>query len=291
LNRNTFGQLLDFFDGQKHLREGVISVLHKGSFIDDPTRIFRAVRFEQRFGFKIDKPTERLIKTAIKKDMFKKTGNTRILNELILILKEKDPARAIKRMYELDELKFIHSKIKMEKKSAQFFRAIDQTHHWYKRSSLKKETLDAWLMYLMALFENLDSRGVREICRRFAFSRRDKIRIISYKDEGDKVLKFLSHKKEVARSQVFEKLNVLSYEVILLIMAKAKQKKAKKSIRDFLLSYNNVRIKTTGDDLDKLGFEPGPNLGKALKKILYAKIDGKIRTKKEELAFAERLLR
>ena len=65
LNRSNFGQLIDFFDGQRHLREGVISVLHKGSFIDDPTRIFRAVRFEQRYGFKIDKHTERLIKTAI----------------------------------------------------------------------------------------------------------------------------------------------------------------------------------------------------------------------------------
>lgn len=290
LNRNNFGQLIDFFNGQRHLQEKVISVLHDGSFIDDPTRIFRAVRFEQRFGFRIDRYTERLIRTAIKKDMFGKTGNMRIRDELILMLKEEDPILAIKRMHQLDELRFIHPKIKLQKNLTLFFKSINEACQWYKQSPLKRRAIDSWLMYLMALFENLNKRTVKALCSKFAFRRGDRLRIISYKEGCGKILKFLSQKKDLAPSQIYKRLHPFSYEAILLIFAKTKHNKVKEAIVNFLLKYNNIKIKTTGDDLERLGFRPGPHLGKALDKILYAKIDGKIRTKKDELTYAQRML-
>lgn len=290
LNRNNFGQLVDFFGGQRHLREGVISVLHEGSFIDDPTRIFRAVRFEQRFGFKIDEATENLIKRAIKQDMFGRTEKQRIRDELILMLKEDDPARAIRRMHQLDELRFIHPRIKLKKETLSLFKSVMEVCQWYKGSCLKKRTLDTWLIYLVALFENLDARSLKALCEHFAFRRADRLRIISYKKNGKDILRFLSQKRHIPPSEIYKKLHPLSYEVLLLIMAKAADR-AKARAMDFLLNYNKIRIKTRGDELERLGYTPGPALGRALDKILYAKIEGKIRTKKEELLFARKLLR
>ncbi len=95
----------------------------------------------------------------------------------------------------------------------------------------------------------------------------------------------------MTRSKVYRLLRGLSYEVMILLLAKAKTDNAKRPIKDFLLDINRTKIKTTGDDLERMGFEPSPNLGKALKRILYAKIDGKIRTKRDELLYAARYAR
>lgn len=93
-----FGRLIDICGGKKDIRLGRIRILHDRSFIDDPTRVFRAVRFEQRFGFKIDPHTERLIRDAVKKGMFGKLSSKRVHNEMKLILKEDEPVKAVRRI-------------------------------------------------------------------------------------------------------------------------------------------------------------------------------------------------
>lgn len=82
LNKEDFGRLIDLFGGREDLAKGIIRVMHDKSFIDDPTRIFRAVRFGKRFGFAIDRRTLRLIESAIKKGMLNKLSKYRINKEL-----------------------------------------------------------------------------------------------------------------------------------------------------------------------------------------------------------------
>jgi len=291
LTRDSFGRLIDFFEGEKHISEGVISVLHEASFIDDPTRIFRAVRFAQRYGFRIDGRTERLINAAIKKDMLGRTKHQRIRNELVLMLKEGDPAAAIIRMHKLDELAFIHPKMGLGKGYKKLFKSIADGCRWYRGSSLKGEALDIWLIYLMALFDGLGFKETKEICEKFAFRRKDRIRILSYKKEGNRLLSFFSKDKGHAPCAVYKMLRGLSREAVLLVMAKTKTKAGKKAIRAFLTGYDKVMVGIDGKDLERLGFKPGPGLGRALDDILYAKIDGRLRTKREELAYARRLLK
>ncbi|MDO9528018.1 MAG: hypothetical protein Q7J27_02540 [Syntrophales bacterium] len=104
LNPDHFGKLLDFFNARKDIKRKLIRVMHDLSFIDDPTRAFRAVRFEQRFGFRIVKSTEKLIKNLVEGDLFTKLADYRISSELQLILREKDPLPALKRLEELGVL-------------------------------------------------------------------------------------------------------------------------------------------------------------------------------------------
>lgn len=110
LNPGHFGELLDLFNAEKDIKGKVIRIMHDLSFIDDPTRVFRAVRFEQRFGFKIVRSTEKLIKDTVAMNIFDRLAGYRISSELKLILQEKDPLPALKRLEELGVLELIRPK-------------------------------------------------------------------------------------------------------------------------------------------------------------------------------------
>ena len=113
---NSFGTLIDFFSAQRDIKEKVIRVLHNLSFVEDPTRIFRAIRFEQRFGFTLGKLTSGLIENAVKMNFFKRLSGRRVFSELRQILEEENPAAAIIRLADYQLLQVIHPSIVMNKK-------------------------------------------------------------------------------------------------------------------------------------------------------------------------------
>ncbi|MBW2174789.1 MAG: CCA tRNA nucleotidyltransferase, partial [Deltaproteobacteria bacterium] len=106
-----FGTVIDFFGAQQDLKRRVIRVLHNLSFVEDPTRVFRAIRFEQRFGFKIGKLTSGLIENAVRMDFFRELGGQRLFSELRQILDEDKPIMALRRINQFNLLKVIHPKI------------------------------------------------------------------------------------------------------------------------------------------------------------------------------------
>ena len=289
LNRHSFSQLIDFFGGEKDLENGIIKVLHDASFIDDPTRIFRAVRFEQRFGFHIDRYTENLIKHAIKEGMFSKTQHHRIRDELVLMLQEESPIKAILRMKELHELRFIHKNIKVDKSTVRLFARIKESFGWYMKSRFRKRHVDLWLIYLMALLENLTLNEIKDICDKFALRRSDTVRLLSCGNNSKKALTRLAV-KNISPSHVYDVLWRLSFEEILFIRSRAKRKLVLARIARFFDKYNKIRIKIKGNDLKALGVKPGPLYKKIFEKVLHAKVDGKVRTKKDELKLVKKLI-
>lgn len=289
LNKSSFGQLIDFFGGEKDLENGVIRVLHDASFIDDPTRIFRAVRFEQRFGFHIDRYTKNLIKNAIREGMFSRTQHHRIRDEVVLMLREEEPLKAILRMKELHELRFIHREIKVGKSTEKLFTAIRDTFRWYAKSAFRRRHIDLWLMYLAALMERLDFNETKAVCEKFAFRRSDSIRLLSCRKNCRKALKSLSA-RSLRSSGVYGILEPLSFEEILFIRAKTKNRLVRSKITDFFAEHNRVRIKIGGEDLKKLKLKPGPLYTKLLAKVLHKKIDGGVKTKKDELEYVKKLI-
>ncbi len=292
INKSSFGQLIDFFGGERDLLQGRIKVLHDDSFIDDPTRIFRAVRFEQRFGFVIDHHTEDLIKNAIEQEMFEKVEPQRIRDEIILILKEDKSLKALKRMAELDELRFLHTGIKLDRNLMKLYSSIGEACSWYDASRFKKRAIEKWLINLMALFEQLNYNEVLRICDRFVFRRGETMRILSYKKYADVIINRLSARTRFNPSRVYRLLEPLSFEVILLIMARTGRhgKLARSRIKDFFQKYNGIRIKVKGDDLKAMGLKPCPDFKRILQKILYETIDGRLKTKRDELTYARRMV-
>jgi tRNA nucleotidyltransferase (CCA-adding enzyme) len=108
LNSGQFGRLLDVYGGQRDIRARTIRILHAGSFQDDPTRIFRAIRFEQRFGFRLERTTARLLAQASSTNLIQQLSGPRLQNEILLLFAEHDPVRAIARLGQLQLLRFLH---------------------------------------------------------------------------------------------------------------------------------------------------------------------------------------
>lgn len=290
INRGDFGRLIDFFGGVKDLERRRIRVLHEKSFIDDPTRIFRAVRFEQRYGFKIDGFTARLIRNAVKAEMFERVSGERLREEIELLLKEEEPLKAVKRMKGLDEVRFISPKIVFGAAQERYCRDIKKLAAVYRKRFPAKRPLDMWLVYFMVMIDALSVDEVLRVCGRFAMRRNDRSRLISVKKSEKKVIASLSAKKKMLPSRTYEMLKPLSYEAILFITAKCGSKTAKNRVKDFLAKYDNASISLKGADLERLGVRPGPCFTEILRKTLYAKIDGLISTRQGELAFAEQQL-
>ncbi len=291
INSGNFGQLIDFFGGQADLASGRIAVMHDGSFIDDPTRIFRAVRFEQRFGFTIDPHTEELIQNAVDEEMFGRVEPQRIRDEAVLILKEEEPIRALRRMSDLHELRFIHPKIGPGREIERLFAGIADIISWYEAFPANKRPIDRWLMYLMALLDRLSYKDAASVCVKYVFRRGETIRILSCKENGRRLAKRLRSRKPMKPSAVYGMLKDLSYEVILFIAARENSPVLTGRIKGFLQRYNNVRIFLKGDDLKSLGLKPGPKYSRILKMVLDKKIDGVLKTRNDEMKYARRLLR
>jgi len=290
LNEEDYGKLLDFFEGIKDLRNKRIRILHPLSFIDDPTRMLRAIRFEKRYGFVLEPQTLKLLKEASRDKMLERVQPQRLRDEVILILEEKDPLVQVERIQQLTGWGFLHKRLTAGRNTRKLFREAAGQINWFRSVYSGHRKLDAWLIYLMALTDKLSTKETESILKLYAFRRGETKRIISYKNIGRHFLNELM-RRDLEPARVFGLLNSLSYEVIILIRAKFKDKNIAKHISDFFGLYNSMRLHVTGHDLKVLGIEPGPSYQKILERVFRAKLNGHVSTKEEELEFIRRSLR
>jgi len=290
INKKDFGLFIDFFDGKKDLKRSIIRVLHKKSFVDDPTRIFRAVRFEQRFNFKIEKHTKIFIKHAVKQKMFHHTQNQRIRDELMLILREPHPGKAVFRMKELHEFKFIHPSLSLKKDAKKTFNSLTKCLKW-DRTARAEDTTDEWLTYFMVMLEKLSKDEVCEVLKKFVFTRRTAVKLKSYNDFRVSTARKISRSAKMRPSEIYAILKPLEREVILYTMAKVKSEKAKRRVKKYLTELERVTLKIKGHDIAAEGIKRGPRYTELLRRVLYKKIDGKITTKREEILYLKKIVK
>ncbi|MDD5120628.1 MAG: CCA tRNA nucleotidyltransferase [Candidatus Omnitrophica bacterium] len=282
--------LIDPFGGKDDLSCGVIRILHDLSFEDDPTRILRAIRFEQRFNFKIEPKTLSLINDAVKKGMLNKVSPHRIRDELVLMLKEGNLLKQIKRLDSLCSLSFIDKKLKATKSTYDLFKSIDKEVIWFNNNFCGYRQLDTWLIYFTALLLPLALREVKKITSRLSLCRGEAKRIISYYVLRHKLIRALS-KKNVLPARIFTMLEPLSYETIILLKSSSSNKYLKKYIANFLEIYNGMRLYISGKDLAGMGLLPGPRYQKIFAKVLEAKLNGVVENRRQELVLIKKLIK
>jgi len=292
LNPENFGQLLDFFGGQRDLREKNIRVLHNLSFIEDPTRAFRAIRFSERFGFKLSKHTRDLIKTAVKINLFDKLSGSRLYDELNLLFLETEPLKAVKRLSELDLLRFIHPDLVLTRTLEETFEAIQETLVWFKLLFLEEE-LNKSHLFLMALFEGLKTQEREKALQRLSVPPKARREILEGIEQSKTVFLELQSGLQVGDSTLREERHIyytlqsLSLPTILFTISKAKDKRQKKAISLYLTTLRKIRPVLTGKDLKTMGYKPGPLFNKILKAILDARLEGQIKSHEEEVRFVK----
>ncbi|MEK6576314.1 MAG: CBS domain-containing protein [Nitrospirota bacterium] len=286
LNKRNYGNLTDFFGGQRDIKEKTIKVLHNLSFIEDPTRVFRAIRFEQRFNFSIGKYTQNLIKSAVKMELFHRLSGHRLFDELVLIFSEHDPIKAVRKMNEFDLLKFIHPRIRLTPYIEALFPNINDVIAWYKLLYLDTPVIN-WQIYFMGLLDELGKEYIVEVCRRLTIPGQFEEKIIYGRDEIKRISIKLYRQKNIRPSEIYHLLKPVSIELLLLMMAKAKEDRVKKAISLYLTNLQGIKTSTTGSDLKRIGLAPGPLFKEIMDKILDARLDGEVRSREEELSLAK----
>jgi tRNA nucleotidyltransferase (CCA-adding enzyme) len=283
-------QLTDPFGGKEDLNKKCIRVLHDLSFQDDPTRILRAIRFEQRYNFKIEPKTLKLLKEAVALGLLFKPNAHRLRDDLISMLKENNPAKQIKRLVSLAGLSFISRKLKPGKTTYNLFKAIGNEVAWFEKNFPTRRKLDIWLIYFIALLKPLGKAEIKRIIQKLGLRKGEEKRALDYCQMSKKLIRRLSQKGLTA-AQIFSLLEPLSYEAIILLNATSKNNNLKQYISDFIEIYNGMQIYVSGKDLHGLGIMPGPVYQKIFAKVLTAKLNGKVATYQDELVLIKGLIR
>ncbi len=289
LNGKGFGDVLDFYGGQRDLNDKVIRVLHGLSFVEDPTRVFRAIRFESRFGFRLGKDTAALIAGAVKMNLFQRLSGHRLLEELKLLLGEREPKQAIKRLAELHLLRFIHPKLSWSDRLDRLLAALEEAVDWYRLLYLDRK-MDVWLVYMMGLLEMLPERAVKDVLKRFPFSEQEATKLKMARGGSHNVIRRLVSKRPLKPAEVYHLLSGLSDETLLILMAKSKGETVRRQVSAFLTTYQHVKPILTGTDLKAMELKPGPRFKEILDRLLAARLNGEVKTEAEERQFVQQVV-
>jgi tRNA nucleotidyltransferase (CCA-adding enzyme) len=291
LNPKAFGELIDFFAGVKDVKEKTIRVLHNLSFVEDPTRVFRAIRFEQRFGFQIGKHTQNLMRNAVKVGFLERLSGGRVLSELILILQEEDPLPALKRMSDFNLFHFLHPELKFDQQAEALCEQIHHVIAWFDLLFLDQR-YERWLIYLYGLMDSLKEGEREELCQRLAMNDKLRKRVKEGKLQADQVLlqifSWINMDRRPKRSEIYDILDPLSVESKLFMMAKTTQVTTRRYISLYFTQLKDTKPILRGTDLIEMGIKSGPSIKKALSGLLKARLDEQVITRQDEMEYISR---
>ena len=290
LNGADKNHLIDFFGGQQDLKDSVLRVLHNLSFVEDPTRVLRAVRFEQRFNFHIGGQTEKLLKLAAGKDLLGRVSGARLFGELQLIFKEEHPPMAMKRMEELKLWRFIQAKLKYDAKAHNLCTQAEEAIAWH-RLTFDSEKLREWFVYLLCLSTFLNAKQTMELGRNLGFSEKPVQRLMKGRQQivkNSPALAKLSLKSPV---EIYETLNDISTEGLLAIMASSGGRNEKRIVAEYMGRLRYVTPKVNGNDLIRVGVERGPQMGSVMRALQRENLKNALPTKEDEIRFAKNFYR
>ncbi len=287
LNSKEFGQLLDYFGAQRDLKEKTIRVLHDLSFVEDPTRAFRAVRFAERFGFRISRHTENLMKSALRLNLFERLAGTRVYDELVLTFRETAPVRALKSLARYGLLRVIHPDLRFTEELEETLEAVQESLAWFDLLFLD-ETVDRSMVYIMGLLSGLDPAKRRTALERLSTPAHVMTRILEGMEKARRIISSLRTEDPV---RIYQTLKPLSLETLLYTMALSREREVRKAISVYLLRLRKVRPILKGRDLRSFGVEPGPVYSEILNALLEERLRGRIRTREEEVEFVKAFLK
>ena len=367
LNSDGFGVLIDCFDGVKDLRSGRIRALHSESFLDDPTRIFRAVRYEGRYGFQIESEDQERIHEALRQSVLNLISGERIRNEINRILAEDAVPRMVQRLLDFDVFRAIHPEWKVAQDFGVDWDAAQQAINWagtyltdeeidrnqiawmallgvnnWNESQSRHEGTPAYVIQAIAdrlvlphrlrrlfqtdtdlqkkyLAEGKVSEQVRDTLERqnISLSRNATIQegknrwlisdafhkktfairverkvfnVCEIQTElaaGQHLCKTLGRLSPVSRrSEVYRLLKPYAAEALVFAMMQPAQPRWRtEKIKDYLINLRVIEPLISGDDLIRLGLQPGKAFTNLISKAFAAQLDGEISTKQKAYEF------
>ncbi len=278
LDVSPMGQIVDFFGGQRDIKDKLIRVLHTLSFVEDPTRCLRAVRFEQRYGFRIGPGTEKLIKNAVALKLPGKLSPSRIFNEFEHICAEETASQALMRLSDLGLLQAIHPLLAAPPEKEYSLSRVAKVVAWY-RLLYFEEPMRPWMLYFLALAGQASYAETLECFMKLGIPLSFKEELIGGREKmryARQQLRRLMKQGEgqFKVSELCRALHPLPLECTLYLMAEAKEPETRRAISRYITSWRIAKPDLDGHDLERAGLAPGPAYGVILRRLLQAKLDG-----------------
>ncbi len=286
LDGAEFGSLIDYYGGYRDLQQGEIRTLHNLSFVDDPTRILRALRFEQRCGFQMEAQTLHLLQNAIRDVELQRLSRDRLRNEFILVLQEEQAGKILARLAELKAWEQILPGVpghELEHKTRQAGSAcafLTELGLWTGG--------DLWQIRLLALLQGMEAEKAEEALQKLNFERRLLLLAREFL-QSEAVLKgFLSLEGELKKGSVHRVLGKVHREALAAVLTVPE---LNPWVKDYLTAWTKVRVLVTGKDLKQLNIPPGPLYAKLLASLWDARLEGKVNNEAEEIALIKTLIK
>jgi tRNA nucleotidyltransferase (CCA-adding enzyme) len=302
LDRDRYGELLDYYGGERDLREGWIRVLHNLSFVEDPTRILRAVRFEQRLGFAIEERTAQLIDDAL--ELLDHVTGERLRHELYLLLAEAEPERSLDRLARMGALAHVHPNLRYTRDMAPLFaRLRERVHAWpvHQRAGAATGTATTVaegeddeagaptlnLCYLALLTSSMTAEELDSFVAHLRTSNSD----ANFLHEVVHLRESMSELRAPAMlpSSVYRLLHPYSREARFVLTVLTDSDLVRRRLEVYEQQLSKVAPRIDGHYLKSLGVPPGPVYGDILARIRDALLDEQVTTPEEEKEFAQRL--
>lgn len=271
LNQENFGMLLDFFNSKKDLEEGIIKVLYNLSFVEDPTRILRAIRFEQRYNFKIDEQTHEYMVRTVNNNYIEKVSGSRLREEIEKILKEKSPLKSIRRMGEFKIIShlfpFSYYTPTLDKDVEELFEIYEYFKKNYEKYTKKVRFFH---LLLFILLQYTPEETVKFIEYRYGLPGDFYDNLV----EAKKVCETLNNIKSPQYSHFFDKIKILNNEQIIFTSVKLKEHLREKLFK-YLEKIETLKLSVNGRELKEKGYygkEIKDKLEELTKKLLNDEI-------------------
>jgi tRNA nucleotidyltransferase (CCA-adding enzyme) len=298
LKADDFGTVLDFFGGLADLHAGVLRVLHNLSFIEDPTRIFRAVRYENRYGFRMDEQTKGLARACVDMHLVGDLSSARLRDELVALLGEQDVDWSLGRLFELGVAKQVHPRLATGVRTVALIHRLD--------ALVQELDLGAWVvtwrLRLTAITRNMNHEEL------FLWLERLRLREADSQVVRKSVVLAPRLMDELAASDlsdwdVYRLLVKVPEESLVFALALPAPGQAdmtpagsegedvpRRRVRRFLAVLRRRTLAVSGDDVVAEGVRQGPEVGRILREVRRARVEGDITSKEEQVAMIRSLV-
>ncbi len=279
LKGEDFGRLVDPFGGRRDLEAKTIRILHNLSFIDDPTRIFRAIRYESRYGFRMDDHTQRLARGTIEMGLVGDLSSARLRDELVALLEEGDAGASILRLAELGAGAAIHPHLAADDEAVELLGRMRRLNEHYGTA------VPSWRLAFAVLARHMPPDEVYAWLRRLKVQRRDLERVAAAVTVGPRILERLRG-GSAEPADVVAAADPYAPDAPLFAMALEERPE----LDDYFRRLRNVQLEVSGSDLAELGLGESPEVGEILAELRRRKLNGQLDGRESELAAARELI-
>jgi tRNA nucleotidyltransferase (CCA-adding enzyme) len=287
LRADDLGATYDFFGGFRDLRRRTVRVLHNLSFVEDPTRLLRAVRYEARLGFEMDRHTLSLARGCIDMRLVGDLASARLRDELIDLLQEEHVIAALTRMAEIGLDRALHPGLDAGPESrALVERAAEVAEREPFAGSVRPT-----LVRLALLCRRMGAGEIYDWLSKLKLRRRDQDIVATAATLAPSLAERFEREPAPAPSELREALDAVPLEALLAAVVRARDPElVERRVRAYVELVRDRKLEITGDDLKRAGAPESPAIGRALKETLALKLDGFVDGRDEELQTALRLL-